>query len=92
MTAAIGLRTLADLKESTLYGDLYRIERQCGRAFICARVRRRGKELFVNRSDTITIQRTPESALVANVGNFVFKDRDGRWALWAPQGNIEVKE
>lgn len=45
----IGTRTVEDLRESTLFGKLYRIVSEHGDKLIVHRVRRRGKDLYLMR-------------------------------------------
>lgn len=75
-------RTIAEVIESTAYGNLYVVKRLCGRRILCHRVRRRGEALF-ETDERITIERRPESKLEPAPGDFAFLDHYSKtWSLW----------
>jgi hypothetical protein len=91
MSQVLRQRTLEDLRESTLYGKLYRIVSKHNNKFIAHRIRRRGETLWMMRGERVVIEKTPQANLPARVGDFVFQDADKRYALWAAMIDIEVK-
>lgn len=58
---------------------------------MCCRVRRQGSELFLIKNERITIERTSQSELEVDIGDFAFFDAGKTWALWKPSKPIEVK-